>query len=250
MHHRPRSGLRRGCRSGRPTGMAFDDAEPHLDQVHPPGRRRGEVHSDTQVPGEPDGDLGLRVRGVVVHCQMPLTGRKGAGDILQKSEEFQVSTPGPVTLPVAILVPRTGWWCGVAGGVVGWRSGIPTCICNVGAIRSSSWIWDFSSAQSTIAFSGGFMQEPEDVGDVAGQFRIGGELERLRQPRLHPVFTPYLRHSAVRDTDASGQRPRTSMCDTVCGALGQSGGDQLPRFRVRSRPDRYSSSNPFGRCAR
>jgi hypothetical protein len=29
------------------------------------------------------------------------------------------------------------------------------CMGSIGAVRSSAWIWDFSSMQSTTAFSGG-----------------------------------------------------------------------------------------------
>jgi hypothetical protein len=36
----------------------------------------------------------------------------------------------------------------------------------------------------------GVQVETDDVTDLGLQFRVGGELERLRPPRLHPVMPP------------------------------------------------------------
>jgi hypothetical protein len=41
-----------------------------------------------------------------------------------------------------------------------WRSGTPAIKGRIGAERSSTWIWDFSSTHMTTAASGGFRQSP------------------------------------------------------------------------------------------
>ena len=58
--------------------MAFDDAEPDLDQVQPGARRRGEVDVDPRVGREPVADLDPLVGGVVVHHQVQLPVGVGA----------------------------------------------------------------------------------------------------------------------------------------------------------------------------
>jgi hypothetical protein len=92
----------------------------------------------------------------------------------------------------------------VAHVVVGAAFG--QCIGNIRAVRSSASIWDFSYTHSTTAFSGGGRQvEPDDVGDLGDQFRIGGELERLR-PRLllQPVQAAALIAAAARRSPSGG----------------------------------------------
>ncbi len=49
--------------------------------------------------------------------------------------------------------------------------------------------------------------QPDDVGDLGDQLRIGGELERLAAPGLHAVVAPGPRHGAVRDPEPGGEQP-------------------------------------------
>jgi hypothetical protein len=84
--------------------------------------------------------------------------------------------------------------------------GDPIYIGKVGAARSNAWIWDSSSTQSTIAFLGRVQVEPDDVGDLGHQFRIGGELERLHPPGLHAVLTPHSGHRPVPDPQVRHQK--------------------------------------------
>jgi hypothetical protein len=74
----------------------------------------------------------------------------------------------------------------VAPVVVVRRSGRPGCIRSIGAVRSSAWTWDFASTHSTIAFCGGAMYRPTTSVTFPTSSGVGGELERLDPPRLHP----------------------------------------------------------------
>ena len=69
-------------------GLAFDDAEPDLDEVHPGGRGRGEMDVDARVGGEPVADLDALVGGVVVHHQVQSLVGVGAGNVFEESQEF------------------------------------------------------------------------------------------------------------------------------------------------------------------
>lgn len=62
-------------------GLTFDDAEPHLDQVHPRRRGRGEVAVDPQVVLEPVFDRRSLVGGIVVHHQVQILVGVGLGDL-------------------------------------------------------------------------------------------------------------------------------------------------------------------------
>lgn len=50
--------------------LAFDDPEPDLDEVHPEGMGRGEVHDEPRVLVQPGLHVRVLVGGVVVHHQM------------------------------------------------------------------------------------------------------------------------------------------------------------------------------------
>ena len=60
-------------------GLAFDDAEPDLDQVQPRSRRGGEVDVDPRVRRQLGLDVGVLVGGVVVYDQMQLLVGIGSG---------------------------------------------------------------------------------------------------------------------------------------------------------------------------
>ena len=64
--------LAHGSEGAAVDGLAFDDAEPDLDEVQPGPGRGGEVHVDAGVRGEPVADFDAFVGGVVVHHQVQL----------------------------------------------------------------------------------------------------------------------------------------------------------------------------------
>ena len=80
--------------------MAFDDAEPDLDQVEPRSGGCGEVDVDPRVRRQPGLHVGVFVGGVVVHDQMQFLVGIGAGDMAQERQE------GLVVDPVGVA-PRT-----------------------------------------------------------------------------------------------------------------------------------------------
>jgi hypothetical protein len=49
----------------------------------------------------------------------------------------------------------------------------------IGAVRSRAWTCDFSSTQTTTAFSGWVQIQSDDVADLRVEFGVGGELEGL-----------------------------------------------------------------------
>ena len=55
--------------------------------------------------------------------------------------------------------------------------------------------------------------QPDHVGDLGDQLRVGGELERLRPPRLDPVMPPGPQHRRGVDPQMIGQQPRRPMGD-------------------------------------
>ena len=82
-----------GGESAAVDGLAFDDAEPDLDQVQPGPRGRGEVHVDLGVVGEPGLHLGVLVRGVVVHDQMQVLVGVGPGQVAEEDQELLMPVP-------------------------------------------------------------------------------------------------------------------------------------------------------------
>ena len=93
----------------------------------------------------------------------------------------------------------------------------------------------------------GLRYSPTTSTDLGVQLGVGGELERLRFPRFHPVT---LARSAAT-VEASTPQPRSaSSRDDQCVTPSLSGGGVnvaakiLARSTVRGRPDRCSSSNP------
>jgi hypothetical protein len=51
-----------------------------------------------------------------------------------------------------------------------------------GWVRSSAWIWDLSSTQTTIAWAGGSSYSPTPSPTRATRLRVGGEREGLGLP--------------------------------------------------------------------
>src|SRR6478609_9642050 len=65
------------------------------------------------------------------------------------------------------------------------------CICSIGAVRSNAWICDFSSAQSTMASSGGGRYSPTMSVTFATN---SGSVENLNVSDRHGC-TPTSRHA-------------------------------------------------------
>jgi transposase len=63
-----------------------------------------------------------------------------------------------------------------------WRSGMPGRIGSIGAVRSRAWTWDFSSTDSTIAFSGGLRYSPTTSRTLASS---SGSVENLNVSHRH-----------------------------------------------------------------
>ena len=82
--------------------------------------------------------------------------------------------------------------------------------------------------------------EPDDVGDLGDQIRVGGELERVGLPRLDPVLLP--RRGDGRMVDPSrGASNRDDQC--VTPRLFDGGVNVAAMIfawsTVRGRPDRF-----------
>ena len=70
--------------------------------------------------------------------------------------------------------------------------------------------------------------QPDDVGDLGDQLGVGGELERLRPPRLHSVMPPGPQHRRGIHLQVIGEQPRRPMRDTEPRRRrGQGGGQDL-----------------------
>ena len=81
-------------------------------------------------------------------------------------------------------------------------------------MRSSAWIWDFSSTHSTIAFSGGARYKPDDVGHLGHQL---GSVENLNVSDRHgatPYGPPRPRHRRCSSTPSRAASNRDDQCVT------------------------------------
>ena len=68
----------------------------------------------------------------------------------------------------------------------------PGRIGRIGAVRSSAWIWDFSSIESTTALSGGFRYSPTTSRTLASSCGSVENLNVSRPPRLQAPLPPDL----------------------------------------------------------
>ena len=87
--------------------------------------------------------------------------------------------------------------------------------------------------------------QPDDVGDLRDQFGVGGELERLRPPRLHPRFPPRLRIVLLLVFRcAASNRDDQWVIPSFFGGGVKVTEMIFDRSTSRGRPDRGSSINP------
>ena len=93
--------------------------------------------------------------------------------------------------------------------------------------------------------------QPDDVGDLGDQLRVGGELERLDPPRRDAVVAPRLGDRAVADPQVPAQQPARPVRHPVLlrRRLQRRRHDRRGGRCVRGRPERGSSSSPEIPCA-
>ena len=91
-------------------------------------------------------------------------------------------------------------------------------------MRSSAWIWLFSSIDSTTAWAGRIDVEPDDVADLGGEVRVVRELEGADAVRLEPVRAPDALDVGEADAGRLGHgAPRP--VGRLAGRLGERQGD-------------------------
>src|SRR5436305_8767806 len=80
----------------------------------------------------------------------------------------------------------------------------PGLIGSPGWVRSSAWIWLFSSIDSTTAWAD---VEPDDISQLGGKAGIARALEGAQPVRLQLVRPPDVLHGTHRNSDRLGHRP-------------------------------------------
>src|SRR5271167_4161347 len=108
---------------------------------------------------QPSQHFGMFVGGVVVeHCVDRLLGRDLAFDGVEEADEFEVAVPLHAAADHrSVQHAERSEQGGGAVPLVIMRHGLerPGLIGNPGWVRSSAWIWLFSSSESTTACAGG-----------------------------------------------------------------------------------------------
>src|SRR4051795_11650654 len=98
-----------------------------------------------------------------------------------------------------------------------------------GWVRSSAWIWLFSSTARTGPGDRGTARD-----QLLGETGVVGDLERLHQMRLEAMSGPDPLDAAWADADRFGHRPRTPVC-RVGWAFRHGLGQHLVDYRRRQR---------------
>src|SRR5947209_9838098 len=132
----------------------------------------------------------------------------------------------------------------VATVVIGLFSGIPGRIGSIGAVRSSAWIWDFSSTESTTALSGGFRYKPTTSRTLASS---SGSVENLNVSDRHGC-RPHLRqivptHTCEIPNSAPSNREDQCVIPSRCGGGSNVADTTATSSTCWGRPD-------FGRSVR
>jgi hypothetical protein len=172
------------------------------------------------------------VGGVVVHHQVQLAVGIGPGDLLEEGEELLVAVAGLAgrgDLPGGDLQRGEQGRGAVPDAVVRAALGQPGLQRRIGAVRSSAWIWDFSSTQSTIAFSGGCKYNPTTSTTFASSC---GSVENRNDSARHGA-TPYSRHA------------RATVASPIFKCLPNSRLDQCVTPYRRGRPQRGRHDLPM-----
>lgn len=124
-------------------------------------------------------------------------------------------------------------------------SASPTRIGSIGAVRSSAWIWDFSSTQSTIAFSGGATYRPTTSVTFATS---SGSVENVSVSDFHGC-TPYSRHARATVafpivTCVASSREDQCVTPYFFGGAANVAATISARSRRFGRPERGASASP------
>ena len=161
-----------------------------------------------RVLGQPGPDLGGAVGGQVVQDDVDVLAGVRVDRAWQEGQEVGAVAGGLCTRRRPRRCPRsarrTGSWCraGRSRGCVS-RSRRRS-IGSSGWVRSSAWIWVFSSMLSTTAPPGGSRYNPTMSATFSAN---AGSRLTLNVPcrcGLNPVVPPQLRHVVMRDVDAFG----------------------------------------------
>ena len=175
------------------------------------------MHVEPGMVGEPCADRRCPVGAVVIADEMDV---QVVGDLAVDLDQELAELDG------AVPSVQAGDHCSVGGierreqggsavpdVVVGAFSGTTGCIGSVFAVPSNAWIWRLLLHTQHYRVLRRCQIQPDDVGDLRDQLGVGGELERLRPPRLHPCFPPRLGHGAVARVQMVGQQPRRPVGD-------------------------------------
>ena len=107
-----------------------------------------------------------------------------------------------------------------------------------GWVRSSAWIWLFSSIESTIAWSGRVDVEADHVPDLVREGRIARQLELSEAVRSEAVSPPDLLYRGNGARDRLGHRPAGPMGGLVRRRLERQGDDPRDGVAIHRRLSR------------
>lgn len=111
-------------------------------------------------------------------------------------------------------------------------------------MRFKAWIWDFSSTQRTIAFSGGSRYNPTMSATFGDEFGVGGECEGLHPPGSDTVLAPDPGHGAPIPKCVARMRESQSLTTYYFGGGANVTAISSRRSSVLGRPERSSSKSP------
>ena len=147
--------------------------------------------------------------------------------------------------------PRRGWWCRCGGSHGCAARGARAASAGSAAVRSSAWIWVFSSTHSTTAASGGFRYSPTMSRTLSMNCGSGDSLNESVQMRLQPERTPDSAHRRLghpRRVRHRTRRPMRRIRRCLLQRLHDHPLDVVVADRPR-RPGRGSSCSPSSRRA-
>jgi len=187
------------------------------------------MHVEARVAGEPGADGGVLVGGVVVADHMQLAAWVGAGNLLEEPQKFLVAVARRALVddPASRDLQRSEQGGGAMSGVVVCallRASRPHAAHGLGALEGLE-LGLLVHAQHDRAV--GWVQvEPDDVMDLGGQFRVGGELEGPDAPGLDAVLAPDPGDGVAADIKFAGQQAGRPVGDPQPGRWRVDGGRQ------------------------
>jgi class 3 adenylate cyclase len=193
-----------------PDALIGDVAEEALDHVQPRCARRSEVHDEARVPRQPLLNLGVAVRGVVVHDQMQrqMLGR-AAIDEPQELEPFTVAMPRLAHRDHAAVerVERCEQRCrAMALVVVGDGAGTPALHRQTRLRAVQRLDLALLIATEHEGMLGRVQVQPHDIDQLVLEVRIARDLEGPAEVRLQAVALPDPTHGRGTRAQVLGQR--------------------------------------------